>query len=348
MTGLVLAGGGVKGAYQVGAYLALKKCHVKIDGVVGTSIGSFNAALICAKKEAELYNFWKNVDVGALLNFNTKYTDSVNNKEKFKELVYGIEQMTLILKNKGISNNNLKNILAEMINEEAIRNSEMDFGLVTVRVKDLKPLYLFKEDMKKGKIPEYILASCNLPVFKMEKLVDDNYYIDGGFYDNNPINMLLNKGYDKIYSIEIQGIGFKQKIKDTDKKKIIRIVPSKYLGSTLNVNKKKINENIKLGYYDTLKVVKNYDGYNFIFQKMPMLLYNMLVRKVDKDLYKRCLKYFKTKNNKELIIKSLEYVMMKEDMTYFEIYKILKQIRKIKTINKKHFVYEFIANLKII
>lgn len=346
MTGLVLAGGGVKGAYQVGAYFAFKKCNIKIDGVVGTSIGSFNAAMIVQNKENELYEFWKNVDVGELLDFNTKYTESVNNKDKFKELIYGIEQMTLIVKNKGISNSNLKNILNEMIDEEKIRNSYMDYGLVTVSVNDLKPLYLFKEDMKKGKIPEYILASCNLPLFKTEKLIDNKYYIDGGFYDNNPINMLLKKGYDKIYSIEIQGIGFKQKIKDESK--LIRITPSRHLGSTLNVNKKKINENIKLGYYDTLKVLKNYDGYNFIFKKHSNLLYNTLTRGVDKELLKRVKRYFKAKDNKEIVIKSLEYTLIKEDLTYFNVYKIMKQIKYVKKNTKnKHFVYEFIRSLKL-
>lgn len=346
MIGLVLAGGGVKGAYQVGSYFAFKKCNIKIDGVVGTSIGSFNAAMIAQGKENELYEFWKNVDVGKLLDFNTKYTDSVNNKDKFKELIYGIEQMTLIVKNKGISNNNLKNILNEMIDEERLRNSYMDYGLVTVRVNDLKPLYLFKEDMKKGKIPEYILASCNLPLFKTEKLIDNKYYIDGGFYDNNPINMLLNKGYDKIYSVEIQGIGFKQKIKDESK--LIRIIPSRHLGSTLNVNKKKINDNIKLGYYDTLKVLKNYDGYNFIFKKHSNLLYNMLTRGVDKELLKRVKRYFKAKDNKELVIKALEYTLIKEDLTYYNVYKVIKHIKYVKKNTKnKHFVYEFVKSLKI-
>lgn len=346
MTGLVLAGGGVKGSYQVGAYLALKKCGIKIDGVVGTSIGSFNAAVIASGKDAELYNFWKNVNIGELLNFNTKYTDSVNNKDKFKELIYGIEEMTLIVKNKGIDNKNLKNVLNEMVDEEKIRKNSMDFGLVTVRVNDLKPLCLFKEDMKEGKIPEYILASCNLPVFKKEKLIDNKYYIDGGFYDNNPISMLLNKGYNKIYSIDIQGLGFKQKVKDEDK--VIRITPSRFLGSTLNVNKKKINENIKLGYYDTLKVIKNYDGYNFIFKKYSKLLYNTLARKIDKDLYKRCKRYFQAKDNKELILKALEYVMMKEDGTYFKVYKLFEQINFVKHNTKnKHFVYEFIKQLRI-
>ena len=239
MKGLVLAGGGVKGAYQVGAYFAFKKCRIKLDGVVGTSIGSFNAAVIAQGDDEKLYNFWKNVDVGELLDFNTKYIESVNNKDKFKELIYGIEQMTIIVKNKGISKNNLKNILNEMINEEKIRNSYMDYGLVTIRVNDLKPMYLFKEDMKNGKLPEYILASCNLPVFKTEKLIDDKYYIDGGFYDNNPVNMLLNKGYDKVYSVDIQGLGFKKKA--IDESKVIQIIPSRFLGSTLSVNKKRIN-----------------------------------------------------------------------------------------------------------
>jgi len=346
MIGLVLAGGGVKGAYQVGAYFAFKKCKIKIDGVVGTSIGSFNAAMIASGKEEELYHFWKNVNVGELLNFDIKYTESVNNKDKFKEFVYGIEQMTTIVKNKGINTNNLKNLLKEMIDEEKIRQSYMDYGLVTVRVNDLKPLYLFKEDMKEGKLPDYILASCNLPVFKMEKVIDNNYYIDGGFYDNNPINMLLNKGYNKVYSIDIQGIGFKQKV--LDEKKVIRITPTRFLGSTLSINKKKINENIKLGYYDTLKVLKNYDGYNFIFKKHGNLLYNTLARKVPEDLYKRVKRYFKAKNNKELIIKALEYAMIKEELTYFNIYTILKQIKYVKNETKnKHFVYDFIKSLRI-
>lgn len=347
MNGLVLAGGGVKGAYQIGAYLAFKKCGIRIDGIVGTSIGSFNAAMIVSGKEAELYEFWKNVDVGKLLNFNSKYVESVNNKDIFKELIYGIEEMSLIVKNKGIDSNNLKKILDEMIDEEAIRQSYMDFGLVTVRVKDLKPLYLFKEDMAKGKMGEYILASCNLPLFKNQKLIDNNYYIDGGFYDTNPINMLIDKKYKKIYSIEIQGIGFSQKVKDS--KNVIKITPSRFLGSTLNVNKKKINENIKLGYYDTLKVLKNYDGYNYIFKKHNKVLYNMLASKINKDLYKRCKRYFKSKDNKELILKSLEYVMMKEDKTYFEIYKILDVIKDIKeNTDNKHFVYEFVRNLKLL
>ena len=160
------------------------------------------------------------------------------------------------------------------------------------------------------------------------------------------INMLLDKGYDKVYSIEIQGIGFSKRVKD--KSKVIRITPSRFLGSTLNVNKSKINENIKLGYYDTLKVLKKYDGYNFIFKNYNEFWYNRLVKSVDKELKDKVKKYFKAKNNRELVINALEYCMIKEDYPYFKIYNVFKEIRVIRKKDKKNFVYEFIKNLRLL
>ena len=45
--GLVLEGGGAKGAYQIGAWKALKEAGVRIRAVAGTSVGALNGALIC-------------------------------------------------------------------------------------------------------------------------------------------------------------------------------------------------------------------------------------------------------------------------------------------------------------
>ena len=46
MIGFALEGGGAKGAYQAGAYIALRKRHIKPAIIAGTSIGSLNAALM--------------------------------------------------------------------------------------------------------------------------------------------------------------------------------------------------------------------------------------------------------------------------------------------------------------
>ncbi len=44
--GLVLAGGGAKGAYQIGAWKAMREIGVEIEMIAGVSIGAINGALI--------------------------------------------------------------------------------------------------------------------------------------------------------------------------------------------------------------------------------------------------------------------------------------------------------------
>ena len=43
--GIVLDGGGARGAYQIGAWKALKEAGVKVNAVAGTSVGALNGAL---------------------------------------------------------------------------------------------------------------------------------------------------------------------------------------------------------------------------------------------------------------------------------------------------------------
>ncbi len=45
MYGLVLEGGGAKGAYHIGAYKAILEEGIEIGGVAGTSVGALNGGL---------------------------------------------------------------------------------------------------------------------------------------------------------------------------------------------------------------------------------------------------------------------------------------------------------------
>ena len=45
--GLVLEGGGARGAYQIGAWMALRQAGIRIKGIAGASVGALNGALIC-------------------------------------------------------------------------------------------------------------------------------------------------------------------------------------------------------------------------------------------------------------------------------------------------------------
>ena len=130
-------------------------------------------------------------------------------------------------------------------------NSEIDFGMVTYSVKEQKQLEVFKEDIPKEEMINYLLASSCFPIFKPQKIGETEYF-DGGLYDNTPINMLVKKGYKKIIVADIAGIGFNKKM--IDKNIYLKIIsPSEDLGGTFEFNKEKIENNMKMGYLDTLK-----------------------------------------------------------------------------------------------
>ena len=59
--GIVLEGGGARGAYQIGVWKALREAGVKIRGVAGTSVGALNGALICMDDLEKAEEIWGNM-----------------------------------------------------------------------------------------------------------------------------------------------------------------------------------------------------------------------------------------------------------------------------------------------
>ncbi len=351
MIGLALEGGGTKGSYQIGAYYAMKDCGLHFDGFCGTSIGAFNSAILSCGKEKELLKFWQNINIAKTLCFDPEYIKRINDRKIDLTFVkMSIKGAHRMLKNHGIDTEGLVKSLNSLITEEELRKSKKDYGLCTVKLNGLKPVYLFKEDMKPGTILDYILSSCFLPIFKMKKTVNNEFYIDGGFYDNSPVNMLIDKGYTKVYVVRLNtGLSInitRKPKKDID---ITYIVPSRNLGSILELNDDKVHENIKMGYYDTMRILRKLDGYVYTFKPKKEWYYDHICRHVTDSQMRRIKNFFHVKSNKEAIIKSLEYVMEKEKINYYDIYKIPKVIRSIKKYYKKnHFVYDFIGDLRFL
>ncbi len=263
---LALEGGGSRGAYQAGALKALDELNVEIIAAAGTSIGSINAAYYLQEGSELLCDFWENLDADSLIpdNFDEykKYLSDRKEDINYKNL---LKEITTILRNRGVDLTNFKKTLHSYIDEEKIRSLDKDFGLVTYSLTDFKPLQIMINDIPKGKLQEYLLASSYLPVFKREK-IDGKSFIDGGIYDNLPINLLQKNGYESIIAILISKNSFKQKVKDESK--VIYIKPSKELGGTIDFRKEVSIESVKMGYYDTLKKFNNYYGKYYYFSDM--------------------------------------------------------------------------------
>ena len=247
--GLALEGGGARGSYQIGAYKALVESGFRFSSIVGTSIGAINAAVICSGGLELLEGIWKEID-SSIFEINPQMCDEI--KQGNKQIK---RDVTLdILKNHGISLNKLKDILNKYVDEEKVRNNNIKFGLVITKLKGMKSLEYTIDDIPKGKLIDYLIASSSLPIFKIEKNIDEHIYLDGGFRNVLPLTLLENMGCKNIIGIRLKKFGIIRKTKNKDTK-VFLIEPSKSTGSTLFFNQDTIDENIKLGYNDAKKMI---------------------------------------------------------------------------------------------
>lgn len=251
---LVLSGGGAKGAYQIGVYKAIRKLGIKIDIITGTSIGAVNGAALTAGDYLKAKRMWIKISTDKLFNYDLK------NPKNYQGLA---KEM---LENKGLKFDKAEKFLQENLNEEKIRKSKIDYGLVTVNLKSRVPKMLTKDQIPKGKLISYVIASSTcFPAIEMKE-IDGEYYIDGGYYDNLPINLAIDMGAEEIIAVDLSAIGIKQKVKDKNIK-IDYIKHSNKQMFTLDFDEETARRNIRIGYNDTMKYYHKLEGKDFTFKK---------------------------------------------------------------------------------
>lgn len=318
MFGLVLEGGGARGAYHVGAYKAIRELNIEIGGIAGTSIGAINGAMMVQGDYELLEKIWLSVDSYELFDLDEKTVEDLRHFNlRNINFSYLLHQSKEILSNRGLDTSRIRELFDYYIDEEKIRSSNIDFGIVTVNLTDKKPMELMKEDIPEGKLIDFLIASANLPAFRIEE-VDGKKYLDGGFYNNLPIDILANKGYKNIIAVRTLAIGIirKAKIKDLN---IIFIQPVESLGSmlgALDFNRERAEEYINLGYYDAMKVFKKLKGFKYYCIPFEGNFINILT-----DFYN---KYKERLCN---IGRFLGYEDMCEDRMFFE--KIIPRLESI-------------------
>lgn len=257
MKALVLSGGGSKGSYQIGVWKALKKLHIKFDIVTGTSVGALNGALITQKSYFRAIKLWKKINLKLL--FGENAIDSTNDLKVMT--MYGKE----FLKNGGMEVKKLENLIEKEIRYKKLMKSKINYGLVTFNLTTKKPVQITKKEITKHLIGDYLMASASCyPAFK-QKNIEGERYIDGGFFDNLPINLAIEMGADEIVAVDLSAPGFNK----TPRKKVptIKIKPNNKLTNFLNFYEEGAKRNIRLGYNDTLKKFGKLEGKKYTFKK---------------------------------------------------------------------------------
>ena len=335
--GLVLSGGGSRGAYQIGVWQALRELGVKIDLVAGTSIGAINGAIICQGGFDIAVSLWKEVETSMV--FDLKENNRILKKSDFNIDIGGmpLDQLNQyakeLLTNEGADVSGLKELLANHLDEKLIRESPIDFGLVTVEYPSMKPYYMQKKDIPQGQLVDYILASAScFPAIKTHE-IGNRKFIDGAYSDNLPINFAFKMGAESIIAVDLESIGIIHKNKLNNSEKVVTISSSWDLGNILTFNKINSSRIMRLGYLDTFKCFDLYDGkyYTFargdfgkkdlinadaaarIFQLNPEIIYkkqifdDYLKSEIDKhhlDMYKDTLKQKDANRNFLIMLKN--------------------------------------------
>ncbi|MDY6045130.1 MAG: patatin-like phospholipase family protein [Peptoniphilus sp.] len=250
--GLVLEGGGAKGSYQLGSYMAVQEKHPDIRLVVGTSIGALNGAFIVQGNTDVMAKIWNRMALPG----------GKEMSGALARIKRGFDPLTLAKTARAASRMDirpLKELIHRHVDEQAIRNSDIDYGLVVYNVTEAKTEFLYLEDIPRGELSNYILASCCYPVFAPIK-IGGKLYADGGIGNNLPYEMVLAKGYDPII-LRTNPPTSGEHIPEG----AVVIGPNRPIAGTMDFDPERSPERMRAGYRHGLRVLEGYDGIEYLF-----------------------------------------------------------------------------------
>ena len=264
---LVLSGGGSRGAYECGAWQALKEMNIRIDGVYGTSIGAINAALVAQGDLDTAVQLWNTIRLNQIIDMEEEEDFNID------RMLSGMRDLIPFLienaKNFRLDISPLVKLVHETIDEGKIRASGMDFGVMLTRFPQLSGVEVRLNDIPQGRLEDYLIASAScFPVFPI-KNIDGERYIDGGFADNMPVGMAIADGADEIIGVDIHPQPVHPEYLCMPFMKLIH--PLHELGGFLDFNPELLRRSRLMGYYDTMKAYGHFDGVRYTFQRISDL-----------------------------------------------------------------------------
>jgi NTE family protein len=223
--GLVLTGGGAKGAYQVGALQYIAEIDLKPQIIAGTSIGALNGATLASNfpfssAVQRLNEIWTKLAETEIIRPNLNHNLHYVAKTFIPALRHWLIDFTL---QTGTLNHNsaffdpqvIEQMLKETVNPTLLRNGielwvtvfpslkipGLDYGWILDLVraqmgtKANKTQWLKVQDCTDDEtVYNLLLASAAIPFVFPQRKVNGQYYVDGGLADNVPLGALSARG----------------------------------------------------------------------------------------------------------------------------------------------------------
>lgn len=223
--GLVLAGGGGKGAYQIGVWKYLHECGLDryVRAVSGTSVGSLNAALFASGDFQRAEDLWLNIQPSQILSPRKVslsevigWIGKVGLAAGIRGVAAGAATISMQALTAGItsmlgrryafSRDGLIALIQQGLDFSVIQNSQMPCYATCLAIPECSVRRFDLCQYSAEEATTLLLASSAIPlVFDSEEFRGDRYY-DGGIPlvgDNVPIKPIYDLGLDCIIVVHL-------------------------------------------------------------------------------------------------------------------------------------------------
>ncbi len=282
--GLVLAGGGGKGGYEIGVWKALRESKtLSIGAVSGTSVGALNAALYMTGDYDMAENIWLNITPDKILSPKQISAEDYITSVLLSMLSpYFTGPLSTVIYAGARGVGSLAGVGATALIKRYIRNRHgmfsregldkiiKDSGIIEKIDKDSIPCFAtcFNVEKKrtqsfclnteyKDNIADILLASSAIPIVFPKQEINSEYYYDGGIPvvgDNVPVKPLYDLGYKKFIVVHLGRDDVESLTKRFKGATFIHVFPKKDIGGVVNGTLDFLPENarkrIELGYQD--------------------------------------------------------------------------------------------------
>ncbi|HWQ58170.1 MAG TPA: patatin-like phospholipase family protein [Clostridia bacterium] len=256
--GLVLSGGGAKGAYEAGAVRAMREMDVadRVYGVSGTSVGALNALMYAMDDGAELEALWRNVGLSDVI------APKRGEVRGLKDILTQINAQ--LSDNEGLCTQDaLRSLIAASIDFDRVRAYRAKLFACAYDIEARRVEYFDLKSMSDEEITDAVLASAAIPHVYDAVMVRGRKYADGGINDpaygvkncdRTPIAPLQDRDYDVLIVVHLHPQETRD-ISHIGKMRLLHVYPSRPLeavrgSGTINFTHASIKDRLILGYGD--------------------------------------------------------------------------------------------------
>lgn len=263
--GIVLDGGGGRGAYQIGVWKYLKesKLYNSISAISGTSVGGLNSCLFALDEYNLAETIWTQKIQDKILSID------IDIKEICSKIAlqFGIQNFvpgasiisffTMLSTSGCFSRKGLIEIIDEYIDLNELSKMEFPIYATCVELPLFETRYFKLNGYDTETIKKILLATSAIPIIFPKEEIEGKYYYDGGIKDNSPITPLYEEGCTDIIVIHLKA---DEILKDRrEGVNIYEICPQEDLGNffkgTLDFSTEGAYRRIEQGYRDAKEIL---------------------------------------------------------------------------------------------